>query len=126
MIPKDFYRPNPSPDRDVEDRKAKFSELNAYVMERGGWITSIPGAVEVEVQCLPGSTLPDEIARRFGYVVREIGESERILPAAITEQFTRRGDGELELLTPDSTAAVAETRTHAGIVRVAKFAFDMP
>jgi hypothetical protein len=126
MIPKDFYRPNPSPDRHIQDRKAKFSELNDFVIERGGWLVSVPGDPEVRLETLPGSTLPSEIEKHFGYAVRETGQGERILAASIVERFTRRRDGELELLTPDSTAAVAETRTHAGIARVVKLAFDTP
>jgi hypothetical protein len=125
MIRKEFYRPNPNPDRDIEDRKTRFAALNAFVTERGGWLTSVPGAVEIELQALPGSTLPDEIAERFGYDVREIGETERILPAAIVERFTRRADGELEPLTAESTKPVAETRTHAGICKVRRFGFDL-
>jgi hypothetical protein len=91
-----------------------------------GWIGSItafgvvvrkPGAVEVTLDCLPGSALPEEL-RKLGYDVTETGEGERILPAAIVERFVRRADGELEPLTPGSTAVVAETRAHAGIVTV--------
>jgi hypothetical protein len=48
------------------------------------------------------------------------------LPHAIVERFTRRADGELEPATAGSTKPVAETRTHAGIVKVKRFAFDMP
>jgi hypothetical protein len=108
----------------LEDRKARFFALNDDVTARYGWLTSIPGEVEVEMQALPDSTLPAEIAK-LGYDVREIGETERILPSGIVERFTRRADGELELLTPGSTTAVAETRTHAGIVEVKRFAFDI-
>jgi hypothetical protein len=53
------------------------------------------GAVTMER--LPGSSLPDELRAR-GYEVTATGEGERILPAAITERFTRRADGELEPL----------------------------
>jgi hypothetical protein len=45
---------------------------------------------------LPDSALPEELRKR-GYVVTEIGEGERILPTAITQQFTLRADGELSL-----------------------------
>jgi hypothetical protein len=34
--------------------------------------------------------------------------------------------GELEPLTAGSTRPVAETRMHAGIVRVERYGFDMP
>jgi hypothetical protein len=59
--------------------------------------TSVPSAVVVTVECLPGSTLPDEL-RTAGYDVTEMGEGERILPTVIVEQFVLRADGELEPL----------------------------
>jgi hypothetical protein len=56
----------------------------------------------------------------------EIGDGERILPHQIVQGFVRRADGELEPLTAESTKPTAETRTHAGIVRVKRYGFDMP
>ena len=56
----------------------------------------------------------------------KIGEGERILATAITQQFTLRADGELEPATAESTRPIASTRTHAGIVRVKRYAFRMP
>lgn len=79
----------------------------------------MPGAIDVTIECL-NSTLPDEL-RGLGYEC----ESERILPAAIVERFTRRGDGELEPLTSGSTKPIAETRRHAGITRVKRYRFTM-
>jgi hypothetical protein len=61
---------------------------------------------------------------QLGHDVREAGEGERILSAAI-ERFTCRADGSLWLLTPGSMAAFAETRTHAGICKVKRSSFDM-
>jgi hypothetical protein len=37
----------------------------------------------------------------------------------------RRADGELEPLTAGSTKPIAETRLHAGIVKVKRYDFDM-
>src|SRR5712671_561873 len=102
---------------EVKSRKARFAELNDYVRSRNGWITSIPGVVAVEMQCLPGSTLPDDL-RGLGYDVTETGETERILPTAITEQLCLGADGALEPMTAGSTRPVAMTTTHAGIVKV--------
>jgi hypothetical protein len=82
------------------------------------------GAREVELQVLPDSKLPDDL-RALGYQLEEIGETERILPAGITERFTRGADGELEPITAESTKPVAETRLHAGIVTVKRYAFEM-
>ena len=39
----------------------------------------------------------------MGYDVRDLGDGERILAAAIIEKFVTRADGELEPLTPGST-----------------------
>jgi hypothetical protein len=97
---------------ELKDRKARFETLNEFVQSRGGWITSVPGAVEVEMQCLPGSSLPDDL-KDSGYDVNEDGETERILPAAITEMVVTEG----------STVPIKVT--HAGICKVKRWAFDM-
>ena len=65
-------------------------------------------------------------ASRRGYVVTEIGEGERILADAITQQFTLRADGELEPATAESTCPIAQTVRHAGIVRVKRTASTCP
>jgi hypothetical protein len=57
---------------EVEAIKKKFQDLNEFISPRHGWITSIPGAVVVTVECLPSSTLPDEL-REAGYDVTEMG-----------------------------------------------------
>ena len=54
------------------------------------------------------------------------GETERILPAGITERFARGADGALVPITRESTKAVAKTRLHAGIVKAKRYAFEMP
>jgi hypothetical protein len=108
----------------IEKRKRIFASLNRYVSERGGWLVSVPGAVDVTMECLPDSTLPDDIAR-LGHDVKPDGETTRILPAAITERFVRGADGKLEPLTEGSTRPIAETRTHAGIVQMLRYAFSI-
>jgi hypothetical protein len=60
-----------------------------------------------------------------GYIVIATGEGERILTGAITERFASVG-GEYVPITQGSTLPVAETRTHAGVVKVQRFAFDIP
>jgi hypothetical protein len=77
------------------------------------------------MECLPGSTLPDEL-RQLSYDVRDLGDCERILAAAIVERFTLTADGEFEPLVEGSTKPVAQTVTHAGIVKVKRFVFEMP
>jgi hypothetical protein len=76
------------------------------------------------MECLPGSTLPDEL-RKAGYDVTEIGAGERILPTAIVERFTMTAAGEFEPLVEGSTKPIASTVTHAGIVKVVQYAFSM-
>lgn len=39
------------------------------------------------MECVPGSTLPDELRAQLGYDVRDLGDGERILAAAIVEHF---------------------------------------
>jgi hypothetical protein len=122
----------------VDERKAMFADINTYVNARSGWTTSIPGDVEVRFECLADSPLQDELRsgaafKQAGRTVRlpkydvvADGETSRILPHAIVERFSRRADGTLGLLTADSTAAVAETRTHAGIAKVLRYSFTIP
>ena len=76
------------------------------------------------MECLPGSTLPDEL-RKAGYDVRDLGDGERILATAIVERFTTRGDGELEPLVEGSTKPISLTQTHAGICKVRRYGFSM-
>ncbi len=106
------------------NRAELFAELNRFVTERHGWITSLPGSVEVTVECLPGSALPQQL-RDLGYDVVHVGGGERILHGAIKQQFANGPDGELEPLVAGSTRAVALTITHVGIVRVERSAFTV-
>jgi hypothetical protein len=86
----------------------------------GGWLTSVPGDVEFQMQALPDSPLP-ELLRSAGYVATEVARSERILPHAIRQQFAAGKDGEMEPLTIGSTRPVAMTVTHAGIAAVIEY-----
>lgn len=117
------FRATPS-DPKIDARKAEFAEIAEFVDARGGWVNSVSGAIEVTVECLPDATLPDDL-RALGHDVREDGDGERILAHRIVERFVRRADGELAPLTAESTGPIAKTRTHAGIVRVKRYAFDM-
>jgi hypothetical protein len=56
--------------------------------------------------------------------LRSIGEGERILPAAITQNFVLSSSGALEPMTADSTRPVASTVTHAGIYKVERYSFE--
>jgi hypothetical protein len=101
-----------------------FTALNEFVRSRSSWITSVPGDVEVTIECLPGSSLPVEL-RAQGYDLVDAGEGERILPTAITERFRIGADGELELSISGSTRPVAQVGHHASICRVVLYTFRM-
>lgn len=109
----------------VPSRKELFAGINEFVTKRGGWLTSIPGDKEVRMECLPDSTLPDEL-RKLGYTVEADGETERILHTAVTQKFVMGATGEFEPLTEGSTRPVAQVRQQAGIVTVLRFGFDLP
>jgi len=109
-------------DPEVDARKTTFAELNEYVISRSGWVTSVPADVKVTVECLPDSTLPDELRAR-GYDVQPDGEGQRIIPGSIIEQFSLNGDG--ELVPWIEGKPVAEMRTHAGICRVKRYGFSI-
>jgi hypothetical protein len=63
--------------------------------------------------------LPADL-RQLGCDVTEMGEGERILASAITQKMTLTSCGVFEEITEGSTKPIAETRTHAGIVRVVR------
>jgi hypothetical protein len=105
------YVPNQKPE--VTSRKDRFEALNSFVRARHGWLTSIPGAREVTMECLPESTLPAKLSA-LGYELEATGEGERILPTALTEMVVTEG------------STVARPVTHAGIVTVRRFAFSIP
>jgi hypothetical protein len=56
-----FYTSPRNPEMDKI--KSRFAALNEFVTSRHGWITSVPGAVEVTMECLPGSELPAGASR---------------------------------------------------------------
>jgi hypothetical protein len=125
MISKDFYRPNTNGNRDVEDRKEKFSELNAYVMERGGWLVSVPGDPAMRFDALPGSPLPAQLAA-LGYIVERIGQSQRILAHAVSQKFEVSSSGALVAATEGSTKPVTLQVTNAGIATVEMYDLRAP
>lgn len=95
----------------VKERKERFRDMVAFVADRG-WVVSTPGAAEVTIECLPTSTLPDELAAA-GHRIEEIEAGERILPTAITEA----------VITEGSTVPIMVR--HAGIVRVRRYSFPI-
>jgi len=55
---------------------------------------SSPSMMRGDVECLPGSSSPDEPQAR-GYDRTATGNGARIVPTAITERFCMGADGEL-------------------------------
>jgi hypothetical protein len=109
--------------RGIEGRKQEFAELNELARACGdGWLVSVAGDVEVRVECLPSSDLPQRL-QRAGYELRPDGQGQRILAHAIVERFGRGADGVLVPITQGSTLPVVSKRTHAGIVGVQRYSF---
>ena len=48
---------------EVDERKRRFAALNEFISQRGGWMTSVPGAHETTFDALPGSPLPSSLSR---------------------------------------------------------------
>jgi hypothetical protein len=121
----------------IADRKARFASLLKYVTARNGWLTSVPGEIDVTMECLPDSSLPDELragaeymigdetVRLPPYKVVEDGEGERILPHAITTRIVGDADG-VHPVTEGSSSRPVITITHAGIVKTRRFSFTLP
>jgi hypothetical protein len=121
-----FYHPGGRRDDRIASRKERFEQINEFVRSRGGWLVSVPGAAEVSLGTLPGSSLPDKL-RGLGYDVRE-GDpptGERILHSAIIERLARNANGELVPSTAGSTLPVIEIE-HAGIIKVQRHSFGLP
>jgi hypothetical protein len=66
---------------------------------------------------LPDSTLPDQL-RALGYTVKRTGETQRILPHAIVENFVADRTGAFVPATAGSTRPTVHSVRHAGIVAV--------
>ena len=98
----------------VAERKGRFAGLLDFVGKRGGWPTSVAGEEVVRMECLPGSTLPDDL-RGKGYKVEPDGEGTRLIPNAVVETILVEG----------STRPTRRV-THAGIVPVDRFKFNLP
>ena len=121
-----FLKPR-APNKEVEERKARFAALNATISEGGGWVTSIPGDTTVRFETLPDSVLPARLmALGYEVVPDDPPNGERILAGTVVEKFTLTSSGIFERMVEGSTKAVASIRTHAGIVRVERFSFRMP
>ena len=114
-------QPNPL----VESRKEKFDRMNEWVHSRNGWIVSVPGDPDVRLQTLVGSPLPGQL-RKLGYIVERTGETQRILPHAVSQRFETSSSGALVVPTEGSTRPVSVVVTTAGIAVVEQYDLRMP
>jgi len=114
----------PSPGDALADRKRRFEKIVTEAGRKNAWVTSVSGAELVTFDALEGSPLAADLRER-GFEVTDEGWGERILAVGITEKFARGPGGELVPITEGSTRPIAETRRHAGIVRIRRFAFNM-
>jgi hypothetical protein len=114
------------PSDDVVAHRRLFDGLNEYIMKHGGWVTSIPGRAEVVFEALPASRLPAQLIE-LGYNVKPADPAigQRLLANAVSQRLSLTSSGAFEEMTEGSTKAVAEIRTHAGIVRVVRYSFTM-
>jgi hypothetical protein len=97
------------------------------VISGGGdaWLTSVPGAREMEFQALVGSPIPDRL-ESLGWVVTKIGESERIIPRGIRQRFETSSSGALIPATEGSTRPTSVIVTNAGVAVVEVYDLRMP
>ncbi|MGJ4928614.1 hypothetical protein ACQR1I_14185 [Bradyrhizobium sp. HKCCYLS2038] len=123
MKPKDETRYIPMGVAEKKSRLERFAELNRWVTARGGWIVSVPGANLVVVECLPDSSLINEL-KDCGYEVAVVGGGERIIPDNTVQTFGLTSGGGLGQLLPGSTRAVGLTIVHAGIARTVRLHFQ--
>ena len=106
-------------------RKQKFEQLNLAVTQLGGWITSIPGDPTIVFECLPGSTLPDDLRDKGDTVVpADPPTTERIIAGSVIERLELSSSGAFMPATEGSTRPVY-LRSHSGIVRVERFQFNI-
>ena len=104
----------------IDARKRRFDDIAAFIAERGGWVTSVPGAHAIWFDALPDSALPDQL-RELGHDVVKTGTTERILPHAVSTAMTLTSSGAFEPATENSTKPVTMRVTNAGIAIVEQF-----
>jgi hypothetical protein len=109
---------------EADERRRRFDDINAYIAEHGGWMTSVPGAREMTFDALPGSPLPEQLTA-LGYLVTRTGESQRVLPHAVTQKLEMSSSGALIAATESSTRPVTVIVTNAGIAVVVQYDLRM-
>jgi hypothetical protein len=96
------YRPG-KPDPAVDSRKAQFDAMNKFITERGGWVTSIPGATMVSFEVLPPNSLPEELRAARYDVEKDGGDKDggdnESCPWAVVEKVFA-GESQVRALPP--------------------------
>jgi hypothetical protein len=109
---------------EIDERKKRFDDINAFISQHDGWTTSVPGSHEITFDALVGSALPEQLAA-MGYIVEKTGTSERILAHPVAQRFEVSSSGALVPATEGSTPTTL-TVTNAGIANVEQYDLRMP
>jgi hypothetical protein len=117
--PRDDRPPTDERQKRIDDRKEKFEALNIFVTRHGGWVTSVPGAMDVTIEVPETSELPGKL-RDLGYLPVEIGRRERMVPNATTEEFYSSA-----IIDGERVNVKSRTVAHAGFVPVVMYAFEL-
>jgi hypothetical protein len=94
----------------IETRKEQFERVTKFVTQNSGWVVSVPGALDITVECAETSDLHEKLGD-LGYELREVGRRERIAPNAVVEEFVSFGK--------------KKTRNHAGLLPVIIYEFEL-
>jgi hypothetical protein len=105
---------------EADERRKRFNDINAFISQRSGWVTSVPGSHEITFDALVGSPLPGQLTA-MGYIVEKTGESQRILPHAVSQKFETSSSGALIPATEGSTKPMSVIVTNAGIAVVEQY-----
>jgi hypothetical protein len=57
---------------EIDERKQRFDDINAFISQHGAWLTSVRGSHEVTFDALVGSPLPAQLTA-LGYDVVKTG-----------------------------------------------------
>jgi hypothetical protein len=102
--------PNVERRQKIETLKEQFDRVTKFVTSHGGWVVSVPGALDITIECAEGSDLPEKLAH-LGYELREVGRRERMAPNAVLEEFVSFGK--------------TRTRSYAGLLPVIIFSAEL-
>jgi hypothetical protein len=93
------------------DLKERFDDVNFFVTQRDGFVTSVPGDRTVTIEVPETSDLPKQLASR-GYSLREVWRRDRLVPNAKIEEVI-------------AGKKMARTLSHPGLVAVIGYEFEL-